>query len=111
MSTSGNFSVEDLNHQLAYIGSDFDPNGKNVSGELVTVLISLFSGTDSSAVNFTERDNSSVNPSPPLTYLNVDFASIAKRELRWALILHDYGFGCLFFVLAFYTFFSVLNLR
>ena len=31
--------------------------------------------------------------------------------LSWALQIHIYGFACLFFMLAFYTFFSILNLR
>ncbi|KAK3853550.1 hypothetical protein Pcinc_039918 [Petrolisthes cinctipes] len=34
-----------------------------------------------------------------------------RRELQWALPVHVYGFACLFFMLAFYTFFSILNLR
>ncbi|XP_015601298.1 uncharacterized protein LOC107270635 isoform X3 [Cephus cinctus] len=35
----------------------------------------------------------------------------ANQELRWIFLLHTYGFACLFFVLSFYTFFSILNLR
>ncbi|XP_035709834.1 uncharacterized protein LOC110852659 isoform X2 [Folsomia candida] len=31
--------------------------------------------------------------------------------LRWAFWVHTYTFGCLFFFLAFYSFFSILNLR
>jgi len=34
-----------------------------------------------------------------------------KAQLKWGLLLHTYGFACLFFVLAFYAFFSILNLR
>ncbi|XP_037780963.1 uncharacterized protein LOC119577334 [Penaeus monodon] len=34
-----------------------------------------------------------------------------KHELQWAFPVHIYGFACLFFMLAFYTFFSILNLR
>jgi uncharacterized protein (DUF952 family) len=34
-----------------------------------------------------------------------------KDQLKWGLLLHTYGFACLFFVLAFYAFFSILNLR
>ncbi|XP_049843832.1 uncharacterized protein LOC126295394 [Schistocerca gregaria] len=34
-----------------------------------------------------------------------------RRDLKWAFLLHTYGFACLFFVLAFYAFFSILNLR
>ncbi|KAK0176717.1 hypothetical protein PV328_000828 [Microctonus aethiopoides] len=34
-----------------------------------------------------------------------------NQDLRWIFPLHSYGFGCLFFVLSFYTFFSILNLR
>ncbi|KAJ9599161.1 hypothetical protein L9F63_010338 [Diploptera punctata] len=34
-----------------------------------------------------------------------------KSQLRWGLLLHTYGFACLFFMLAFYAFFSILNLR
>ncbi|XP_034950993.1 uncharacterized protein [Chelonus insularis] len=33
------------------------------------------------------------------------------QELKWIFSLHSYGFGCLFFVLSFYTLFSILNLR
>lgn len=35
----------------------------------------------------------------------------ATANLKWAFWLHTYGFGCLFFFLAFYSFFSILNLR
>ncbi|XP_015190475.1 PREDICTED: uncharacterized protein LOC107073986 [Polistes dominula] len=34
-----------------------------------------------------------------------------NQDLRWIFLLHTYGFACLFFVLGFYTFFSILNLR
>ncbi|XP_016842510.1 uncharacterized protein LOC100680409 isoform X2 [Nasonia vitripennis] len=34
-----------------------------------------------------------------------------NQELRWFFLLHTYAFACLFFVLSFYTFFSLLNLR
>ncbi|XP_076278849.1 uncharacterized protein LOC143208349 isoform X2 [Lasioglossum baleicum] len=34
-----------------------------------------------------------------------------KQELKWIFFLHAYGFACLFFVLAFYTFLSMLHLR
>ncbi|XP_073973721.1 uncharacterized protein isoform X2 [Rhodnius prolixus] len=32
-------------------------------------------------------------------------------QLKWALMLHSYGFACTFLVLAFYAFFSILNIR
>ncbi|XP_017892686.1 uncharacterized protein LOC108632545 [Ceratina calcarata] len=34
-----------------------------------------------------------------------------NQELKWIFFLHTYGFACLFFVLAFYTFLSILHLR
>jgi len=34
-----------------------------------------------------------------------------RSALRVAFLLHAYGFACLFSILAFYTFFSILNLR
>nr|KAF7427272.1 hypothetical protein H0235_006966 [Vespula pensylvanica] len=34
-----------------------------------------------------------------------------NQDLRWIFLLHTYGFASLFFVLGFYTFFSILNLR
>ncbi|XP_016772609.1 uncharacterized protein LOC412943 isoform X2 [Apis mellifera] len=34
-----------------------------------------------------------------------------NQELKWIFFLHMYGFACLFFVLAFYTFLSILHLR
>ncbi|XP_014227187.1 uncharacterized protein LOC106652634 isoform X2 [Trichogramma pretiosum] len=34
-----------------------------------------------------------------------------NQDLRWFFLLHTYTFACLFFVLSFYTFFSLLNLR
>ncbi|XP_076662986.1 uncharacterized protein LOC143366094 isoform X2 [Andrena cerasifolii] len=34
-----------------------------------------------------------------------------NEELKWIFLLHTYGFACLFFVLAFYTFLSILHLR
>ncbi|XP_072758120.1 uncharacterized protein [Anoplolepis gracilipes] len=37
--------------------------------------------------------------------------SSVQQDLRWMFLLHTYGFACLFFVLGFYTFFSILNLR
>lgn len=37
--------------------------------------------------------------------------STVRVELRWTWLLHTYGFACLFFMLAFYSFFSILNLR
>ncbi|KAL2726839.1 uncharacterized protein V1478_007117 [Vespula squamosa] len=33
------------------------------------------------------------------------------QDLRWIFLLHTYGFASFFFVLGFYTFFSILNLR
>lgn len=39
-----------------------------------------------------------------------DFGDV-ESSLRWAFWLHSYGFGCLFFFLSFYSFFSILNLR
>lgn len=37
--------------------------------------------------------------------------STVKEEIRWGFMLHSYGFACMFFFLAFYSFFSILNLR
>ncbi|EZA60845.1 hypothetical protein X777_13047 [Ooceraea biroi] len=37
--------------------------------------------------------------------------SSVQQDLRWMFLLHTYGIACLFFVLGFYTFFSILNLR
>jgi len=37
--------------------------------------------------------------------------STIQQDIRWAFLLHAYSFACLFFVLGFYTFFSILNLR
>lgn len=37
--------------------------------------------------------------------------SAIQQDIRWAFLLHAYSFACLFFVLGFYTFFSILNLR
>ncbi|XP_053994596.1 uncharacterized protein LOC128884926 isoform X1 [Hylaeus volcanicus] len=34
-----------------------------------------------------------------------------NQELKWIFLLHTYGFACLFCVLAFYTFLSILHLR
>ncbi|XP_050452657.1 uncharacterized protein LOC126852192 isoform X2 [Cataglyphis hispanica] len=34
-----------------------------------------------------------------------------QQDLKWMFLLHSYGFACLFFVLGFYTLFSILNLR
>lgn len=39
------------------------------------------------------------------------FLSLVNQELKWIFLLHAYGFACLFFVLGFYTFLSVLHLR
>lgn len=38
-------------------------------------------------------------------------AEAVKAQLKWGFLLHTYGFACLFFILAFYAFFSILNLR
>lgn len=37
--------------------------------------------------------------------------SSVQQDLTWTFLVHIYGFACLFFVLGFYTFFSILNLR
>lgn len=37
--------------------------------------------------------------------------SAIQQDVRWAFLLHAYSFAILFFVLGFYTFFSILNLR
>ncbi|XP_018375127.1 PREDICTED: uncharacterized protein LOC108768920 [Trachymyrmex cornetzi] len=37
--------------------------------------------------------------------------SAIQQDIRWAFLLHAYSFACLFFVLGFYTLFSILNLR
>lgn len=37
--------------------------------------------------------------------------STVKEHIRWGFMLHSYGFACMFFFLAFYSFFSILNLR
>ncbi|EFN77338.1 uncharacterized protein LOC105189677 [Harpegnathos saltator] len=37
--------------------------------------------------------------------------SSVQQDLTWIFLLHIYGFACLFFILGFYTFFSILNLR
>lgn len=37
--------------------------------------------------------------------------SAIQQDIRWGFLLHAYSFACLFFVLGFYTFFSILNLR
>ncbi|KZC08715.1 PREDICTED: uncharacterized protein LOC107186908 [Dufourea novaeangliae] len=34
-----------------------------------------------------------------------------NQDLKWIFLLHTYGFACLFFILAFYTFLSILHLR
>ncbi|XP_054272949.1 uncharacterized protein LOC128993210 [Macrosteles quadrilineatus] len=34
-----------------------------------------------------------------------------RLQLRWFFLLHAYGFACSFFILAFYAFFSILNIR
>jgi hypothetical protein len=34
-----------------------------------------------------------------------------KAQIKWVLLLHTYGFACLFFCLASYVFCSILNLR
>ncbi|XP_075211482.1 uncharacterized protein LOC142318833 [Lycorma delicatula] len=36
---------------------------------------------------------------------------VVRTELRWLFLLHAYGFACSFFILAFYAFFSILNIR
>jgi hypothetical protein len=38
-------------------------------------------------------------------------AEAVKAQLKWGFLLHTYGFACLFFILAFYAFFSILNIR
>lgn len=37
--------------------------------------------------------------------------SAIQQDIRWAFLLHAYSFACLFFILGFYTFFAILNLR
>ncbi|XP_039280497.1 uncharacterized protein LOC111046665 [Nilaparvata lugens] len=39
-----------------------------------------------------------------------DWQSV-QSQIRWIFLLHAYGFACSFFILAFYSFFSILNIR
>ncbi|PSN45013.1 hypothetical protein C0J52_11622 [Blattella germanica] len=39
------------------------------------------------------------------------FLVALRSQLKWGFLLHAYGLACLFFMLAFYAFFSILNLR
>ncbi|RZF35761.1 hypothetical protein LSTR_LSTR012059 [Laodelphax striatellus] len=39
-----------------------------------------------------------------------DWQSV-QTDIRWIFLLHAYGFACSFFILAFYSFFSILNIR
>ncbi|XP_011297750.1 uncharacterized protein [Fopius arisanus] len=53
-----------------------------------------------------------VNSSGPVDKLLLaPSLSSVNEDLRWIFPLHTYGFACLFFVLSFYTLFSILNLR
>ncbi|XP_046742816.1 uncharacterized protein LOC124409316 isoform X3 [Diprion similis] len=56
---------------------------------------------------------SSLSTSEPIDKLLIVAPSLVavNQDLRWIFLLHTYGFACLFFVLSFYTFFSILNLR
>ncbi|XP_046614617.1 uncharacterized protein LOC124302456 isoform X3 [Neodiprion virginianus] len=56
---------------------------------------------------------SSLSSSEPVDKLLIIAPSlvVVNQDLRWIFLLHTYGFACLFFVLSFYTFFSILNLR
>jgi hypothetical protein len=87
-------------------------------GSSSTVVISLYSlGDDSSASNF-----STISPMltttgghprahhGPVLLLTPSHEAL-KAQLKWGFLLHTYGFACLFFILAFYAFFSILNLR
>ena len=47
----------------------------------------------------------------PLTYYYTPDSASIHATVRWAFLLHAYAFACLFFFLAFYAFFSILNLR
>ncbi|XP_012154181.2 uncharacterized protein LOC100883163 isoform X1 [Megachile rotundata] len=52
---------------------------------------------------YNSTESSSLITTPKLVSIN--------QELKWIFLLHTYGFACLFFVLAFYTFLSILHLR
>ncbi|XP_063231925.1 uncharacterized protein LOC134536202 isoform X2 [Bacillus rossius redtenbacheri] len=59
--------------------------------------------------------NCSLGPAPARHHgwvlLQAPAPSALRSELRWGFLLHTYAFACLFFLLAFYAFFSILNLR
>jgi hypothetical protein len=82
-----------------------------------TVVISLYGlGDDSSASNFstispvlTTTGHPKAHHGPVL--LLAPSHEALKSQLKWGFLLHTYGFACLFFILAFYAFFSILNLR
>ncbi|CAL8110429.1 unnamed protein product [Orchesella dallaii] len=65
---------------------------------------------------FVTPDSDSVNCSDLLQleehapYYTPELSEV-KEEIRWGFMLHSYGFACMFFFLAFYAFFSILNLR
>lgn len=81
----------------------------------VNFLYSL--GDDSNASNFstifpilTTTDNRPRVHYGPVLRLTPSH-EVLKAQLKWGFLLHTYGFACLFFILAFYAFFSILNLR
>lgn len=62
----------------------------------------------------TANHTSYVSATPQTTHEDVSTIVTwrdVRAELSWALPCHTYGLACLFFMLSFYTFISLLNLR
>jgi len=77
-------------------------------------LGAMLGGSRSPTLNCTTDDPSDLMRDDPGTvptfYYSPDPAAI-HSTVRWVFLLHAYGFAGLFFFLAFYAFFSILNLR
>lgn len=71
----------------------------------------LLSGTNGTTSQPGQNCGNLTSLSPDEILVTAPSWAAVNKHLKWIFPLHSYGFACLFFVLSFYTLFSILNLR
>jgi hypothetical protein len=93
MGTS-DFCADTVGSSTLYGLSDDD---SDCNCSTITPVLSTSSG------HYRERHVPGLVPTPS--------ADAVMEQLNWGFVLHAYGFASFFLILAFYAFFSILNLR
>ena len=111
--------TQNLNLSLWINSTNHFNNGNESGKNYIDVINNGNSSLDNIMMNYPNTNltdqsifNSSFSSETVLeeTFFDHNWNSL-RKEHPWALSIHIYGFSCLFFMLAFYTFFSILNLR